>query len=173
MFETKSVLGREFYKKLFTMIDSKWSTKLYFFGLFGMLTLAVLVPFSFLPHGVYLWLVFAVAFLIYAIYRYKGRADKFADNFIASNREHTDSDSLSYITSLGDDGVHYKNLVTQAEGVVKYEYITTVYDIDGYYYLVSKSGRGLPVNKTLLTDQERKDCVQYLKSKLNKVKWEI
>lgn len=173
MFETNSVLDRDFYKKLFTMIDRKWSTRIYFFGLFGMLTLAVWVPLSFLPHGVYIWMAFAVVFSIYAGYRYKGRADKIADKFMLANIEHTESESLLYITSLSDEGVHYKNLVSQAEGVVKYEYITFVYEVDGYYYLISKSGRGLPINRNALTEQERKDCVEYLKCKLKNVKWEM
>ena len=142
MFETKSILDRNFYKKLFKWIDSRWSTRLYFFTLFGSLTLAVLVPLSFLPYGIYLWIVFAILFLSYAIYRYAGRADKFADNIMLSNKEHTSGGSDSYLTSLNDDGIRYKNLITQAEGVLKYEYISTVYGIDGYIYIVSKSGKG-------------------------------
>ncbi len=173
MFETKSFLDKAFYKKLFTMIDRKWSSRLYFFSLITLLDLGVLVPFFFLPYGIYVWLAFTVVYFLYAVYRYRGRAEKLANNIILSNKECSNSDSLSYITSFDNEGIRYKNLTTKAEGVVKYEHFSTIYDVDGYYYLVSKSGKGLPVNKTLLTEQERKACVEHLKNKISKAKWEF
>ena len=171
MFETESTLGREFYKILFEAIDSGWKVRLHFLNLYVICILACIVPFHFFPHGILIWGIFAVWLFIYALRRVKQRPAKFADTFISNTKEETGSDTISYITQLSDEGICYKNLVTHAEGVIKYSLVKEVYYIKGFYYLLFKSNRGLPVNANRLDEKQRAECVEYLNSKLSGVKW--
>lgn len=171
MFETESTLGRDFYEILFGAIESDWKVRLRFLSLYAMCAIACLVPFHFLPHGFLIWGIFAVWLFIYVARVIKRRPAKFADTLIFNTKEETGIDTISYITWLGEEGICYKNLVTHAEGAIKYSLVKEVYYIKGFYYLLFKSNRGLPINTNSLDEKQRAECIEYLNSKLNGVKW--
>ena len=173
MFETRSILDKNFYEKFYALYDSRTKEKVRFFAFLFVMSLIVLVPLSFLPYGFYIWILFLVCYFWLGSYKYKSRANKYAEKFITINKEQTNKETVSYITSLSDEGIKYKNLDTQSTGVLNYDKFICIYDIDGYYYLVMQSGRGLPINKNSLSEQERIEIVEYLKEKLSNVKWVV
>jgi len=173
MFETQSILDKNFYEKFHKLYFNKKRGEIKYLAYLFLIALVCLGYFSYLTNGIYIWILFSCCYLLLGSYIYKKRIKKYTKNFIAINKEITNKETISYITSLSDDGIKYKNLDTESTGVLSYDKIASVYDIEGYYYLVTQSSRGLPINKNCLSENERKDVVEYLKGKLYNVKWYI
>ena len=112
MFETRSILDKNFYEKFYALYDSRTKEKVRFFAFLFVMSLIVLVPLSFLPYGFYIWILFLVCYFWLGSYKYKSRANKYAEKFITINKEQTNKETVSYITSLSDEGIKYKSRYT-------------------------------------------------------------
>ncbi len=177
MFKTNSILDWDFYYQLAKLDFARAATKKNYYVTISCFSILILCLSLLSPtDNIVLQLVMAVigiGVLVSVLHSiYKTKPKKFADANILSNREilHHDTNSLS--TFLDNDGIHCENLYTGAKWVIEYTSVGYVFNVNRYYYLLTKNARmGLPINKTALGEDERKKCLNTLRSALKNVEW--
>lgn len=172
MFKTKSELDYEFYIKFYT--KHKRMRRI----LFLMLKM-ILLSFISLPLTVsisknnflIIWMIFNIYLILLSVVYFKRINKKYAKATLQLSTEYINKNKISYITYLDDNAIFFENLDTHASGCFSYDKVISIYEIDEFYFLVFKSQRGLPINKSQFSEKTRIDCVAFLKSKCPKAKW--
>jgi len=177
MYETTSILDLDFYTRFFTeylktpkLRLNRWiiliSCNIFIIAIFMLLFISTRKIMA-----IILWLIILIGSNILFYKTIKNQPIKAARNVLRPQKELTGHDSIQYVTHLEENGIYIENIYSGSKGTVEFQNIIRFMDVCGYYILITTSGALIPINKNALSENERVDFINDIKSKPTKIQW--